>query len=84
MIKNGYLIFAILQILVTIVIIYGIYTHVSSLLTENMDPLDKFILYTSAVSLPPLLITSITSLIKWILLNWYTNNYSLEAVMKCC
>lgn len=83
MIKNGYLIFAILNILTLFVVVYGIYAHIKSLQEYDEMIINRIQIYKNLFSLFPLIISTIFGIIIYLILNYY-KNYSLMKLINCC
>ena len=83
MIKNGYLIFAIVNILILAVTVYGIYAHIKALREYDEMIIERMQIYSDLLSLFPILLSTIFSIVFYLIINRY-RNYNLAKMENCC
>ena len=83
MIKNGYLVLAIIYIMLVIMVIVGLIVHFYALLDVQESFISKYMIYSAMFGLIGILLGLIFKAVQQFILNTY-NNRRINNLEKCC
>ena len=83
MIQNGYIIFALIELMLLLILIVGIILHIYVLINVKESIFYKYFLSSNLITLTTGIVTIIGGIIFYILLNVYNDNFKNDH-MDCC
>lgn len=83
MIKNGYAIFALLNLIIIGIAIIGVFVHIYAIFTTDESILTKYMIYKDISMITTVASASVFSIVLFLLLNKYSN-WDIQQLMDCC